>query len=57
MTDAMFFVSFETGSSEEDLDILDFKAQRLQTDSALENISEWRKFGGEDMFRSKELSH
>ena len=51
------FVSFETGSSQEDLDILDFNAQRLQTDSALENISEWRKFGGEDMFRSKELSH
>ena len=48
--------SFGTGSSQEDIDVLDFKAQRLQTDSALEDISEWRQFSGEDMFRSKEPS-
>ena len=38
-SDFYLFVSFETGSSQADTDILDFKAQRLQTDSALENIS------------------
>ena len=48
--------SFTTGSSQEDTDLLDFKAQRLQTDSALENITGWRQFSGEDMFRSKEPS-
>ena len=48
--------SFSTGSSQEDTDLLDFKAQRLQTDSALEDITGWRQFSGEDMFRSKEPS-
>ena len=32
---------------------LDFSSTRLVTDSALENITEWRQFSGEDMFRSK----
>ena len=32
---------------------LDFISTRLVTDSALENITEWRQFSGEDMFRSK----
>ena len=31
----------------------DIKSLRLKTDIALENISEWRAFTGEDMFRSK----
>ena len=32
---------------------LDFEGQRLQTDSALENITDWRAPDGELMFRSK----
>ena len=42
---------FTTGSVDE-LD-LDYLAQRLQTDEALGNITEWRDFPGETMFNSK----
>ena len=31
----------------------DIDSLRLKTDIALENITEWRAFVGEDMFRSK----
>ena len=42
---------FTTGSVDE-LD-LDYQAQRLKTDDALGNISGWRDFPGETMFKSK----
>ena len=42
----------QTGTSSVTSD-LDFSSTRLVTDSALENITEWRQFSGEDMFRSK----
>ena len=45
-------VSLQTGTSSVTSD-LDFSSARLVTDSALENITEWRQFSGEDMFRSK----
>ena len=45
-------VSLQTGTSSVTSD-LDFASTRLLTDSALENITEWRQFSGEDMFRSK----
>lgn len=54
------FVSFSSGVNQNEginqNDITDINKQRIQTDSALENISEWRQFAGEDMFRSKEPS-
>ena len=49
-------VSFDTTDPEEDLDVQNFNAQRLETDFALQNVSGWRKFNGEEMFRSKEPS-
>ena len=56
----VYIVSFSSGvngnAGINQNDITDIKKQRLQTDSALENISEWRQFSGEDMFRSKEPS-
>ena len=45
-------VSLQTGTSSVTSD-LDFASTRLMTDSALETITEWRQFSGEDMFRSK----
>ena len=45
-------VCLQTGTSSVTSD-LDFASTRLLTDSALENITEWRQFSGEDMFRSK----
>ena len=45
-------MSLQTGTSSVTSD-LDFSSTRLVTDSALENITEWRQFSGEDMFRSK----